>query len=148
VTQTEPITYFIDRALGGKFVPKALRQVGAKVEVHGDHFAPDAADVDWLPDVTQRGWVVLTRDANIGRNLVEQVAIAESGARVFVLAIDEATGTEMAEALIAALPRMEKLIQSHNPPFIAKVYSFGRVQIWQNAKKLSATLRQIPPASK
>jgi hypothetical protein len=38
VTEIEPIIFFIDRPLGGKFVPNALRQAGAQVEVHHEHF--------------------------------------------------------------------------------------------------------------
>jgi PIN like domain len=143
VIEIQSITFFIDRPLGGKFVPNALRQAGAQVEVHHDHFPPDSPDTNWLPEVAQRGWVVLTMDANIGRNILEQVAIANSGSRVFVLVFDDATGSQMAAALIAALPKMVKLTQNNKAPFIAKVYAFGRVQMWQNHKKLLAFLQRV-----
>ncbi|MBW4455646.1 MAG: hypothetical protein KME55_24705 [Nostoc indistinguendum CM1-VF10] len=47
--------FFIDRALGKKYVADALRSVGANVEVHADHFSPDALDIEWLPEVSCRG---------------------------------------------------------------------------------------------
>jgi hypothetical protein len=34
----EPVL-FVDRSLGAHLVPQALREAGATVEVHGDHFA-------------------------------------------------------------------------------------------------------------
>jgi PIN like domain len=53
-----PITFFIDRCLGSKKVADALRQAGLTVEIHEDHFAPDALDVDWLTEVGAWQWVV------------------------------------------------------------------------------------------
>lgn len=70
------ITFFIDWSIGQKSVPEALRAVGAIVEVHGDHFAPETADVDWLPVVSEKGWVVLTKDEKIGSTPIEVEAIA------------------------------------------------------------------------
>jgi hypothetical protein len=67
-------------------------------------------------------------DANIGRNCLEVVAIANSGAKVFVLVFDDATGPQMADTLITALPKMVKLTHSNKAPFIAKIYKFGRVK--------------------
>lgn len=116
---SQKLTFFIDRALGQKFVALALRGAGATVEVHEDHFAPESPDTEWLPEVTRRGWIVLTRDARVGLNILEQIAIASSAARVFVLSIDAATGEDMASALVLALPRIERLLQSHPAPFIA-----------------------------
>ncbi len=49
-------------------MPEALRAVDVTVEIHLDHFAPETPDVEWLSAVTQQGWVVLTKDENIGRS--------------------------------------------------------------------------------
>ncbi|MBW4521977.1 MAG: hypothetical protein KME16_20035 [Scytolyngbya sp. HA4215-MV1] len=143
MTEPEHPTFFVDRALGKDVVANALRNAGALVEVHDDHFAPDAPDTDWLPEVSQRGWIVLTRDARIGLNILEQVAVASSEARVFVVSIDEATGESMARALTQALSKMERLTQSHRAPFIARVYEFGKVRMWKDQKKLLKTLQQV-----
>lgn len=143
MTETEHPIFFIDRALGKNLVANALRNAGALVEVHDDYFAPDALDTDWLPEVSQRGWIVLTRDARMGLNILEQVAIASSAARVFVVSIDDATGDNMAAALTQALPKMERLTQSHQAPFIARVYEFGKVSMWKDRKKLLKTLQQM-----
>jgi hypothetical protein len=60
-----PPIFFIDRDLGQRLVAQALREAGAQVEIHQAHFAPDSPDIEWLPEVSQRGWVVLTKDACI-----------------------------------------------------------------------------------
>jgi hypothetical protein len=38
-----------------------LRSAGAKVEVHLDHFPGDMLDVEWIPEVARRGWVLIPR---------------------------------------------------------------------------------------
>jgi len=50
----EPLVFFIDRSLGRKIVAQALREVGETVEIHDDHFAPDAKDEVWLVEVGSR----------------------------------------------------------------------------------------------
>src|SRR6266508_235906 len=81
----EPLVFFIDRALGRKIVAQALRQIGETVEIHDDHFAPDAKDEDWLFEVGKRGWIVLTKDDRIRYRVTERTAIVSARVRAFVL---------------------------------------------------------------
>lgn len=83
MSSPETITFFIDRCLGSKRIVTALRQAGITVAVHEDHFPPDAADVDWLPQVGERGWVVLTKDANIARRTLEKMGGSGGNAAVY-----------------------------------------------------------------
>ena len=46
----ETYTFFVDRSLGKHVVAVALRSAGARVEVHDDHFSPDATDEHWLTE--------------------------------------------------------------------------------------------------
>jgi hypothetical protein len=69
---TDKPIFFVDRALGKNLV-KILRNAGANAEAHIDHFAPNSPDVEWLPEVSRRGWIVLTKDANLGRTPSEQI---------------------------------------------------------------------------
>ena len=58
------ITFFIDRCLGKRYIAKVLIDSGIAVEIHDDRFSQNIEDVNWLPEVGKRGWVVLTKDAN------------------------------------------------------------------------------------
>jgi hypothetical protein len=49
------VVFFIDRSLGRKKVPEALRRAGATVEVLDDHFPNSTPDQIWLKEVGQRG---------------------------------------------------------------------------------------------
>jgi hypothetical protein len=55
--------------------------------------APDVRDTVWIPEVTSRGWLIITRDSNIAVNRAEIQAVRGSGARMVVLAGKEAIGT-------------------------------------------------------
>ena len=48
--------FFIDRCLGKKLA-ESLRNAGALVEIHDDHFSQDINDEDWLRIVESAiGW--------------------------------------------------------------------------------------------
>jgi predicted nuclease of predicted toxin-antitoxin system len=59
-------TISLDRRLGNK-VAAELRAAGPLVAIHADHFAQEAADVDWISEVFKRGRVILTKDKNVRR---------------------------------------------------------------------------------
>jgi len=131
------VVFFIDRCLGTKQVVEILRNAGAKVEIHDDHFGQDAQDTQWLPQVSQQGWVVLTKDENIGRRGIEKVAVANSNAQVFVLVSKDLTGQKMGEVFVQALGAMERFVEKHSAPFIAKVYKSGEVKAWRDHTNLT-----------
>jgi hypothetical protein len=117
------ITFFIDRSLGGKLVAQALRDAGANVEIHDQHFPQDTPDVDWLKVVGARGWVVLSKDERIRRNHIERAALQTANVRAFFLTQQSITGSEMANIFSDALAGMVGRATSQPAPFI---YSLSR----------------------
>ncbi len=75
MTPSAQPVFFIDWCLG-KTVANALVKAGALIEHHGNHFNQDTPDIEWLTEVGDRGWVVLTKDKAIGNNALELKAIA------------------------------------------------------------------------
>ena len=134
-------TFFIDLALSPKTVSAALRAAGAIVEVHTDHFPPETPDTDWLPSVTEMGWVVLTKDTRINSRPLEIEAVARAGARVFILASGNLTSQQMAEIFVGVLENLKKFVQGNQAPFIAKIYRDGRVKLWRNQTQLLKLLK-------
>lgn len=125
------ITFFIDRSLGGRYVAQALRDAGAQVEIHDDHFPQDAPDVDWLTDVGKRGWIVLSKDERIRRNRVERAALQAAGLRAFFLTQQNITGPEMAALFTSVLRGMVNRAKMQPAPFlytISRVGNFSRVK--------------------
>jgi hypothetical protein len=136
--------FFLDRDLGKNDVAAALRALGATVQVHADLFAPESKDRDWLPQVGAKGWVVLTRDKHILTRPLEVVALLRANTHVFILkSRQELTGQQMAAAFVAACPQMRRLIQSHSPPFLARVTQTGNVKEIEGYKHLQRRLEKL-----
>jgi hypothetical protein len=129
VNDPRPFTFFVDRALGGLDVPSRLRSENYLVAVHDDHFPKDCRDVDWLPQVSGRGWIVLTKDKRIIRRELERRAIIDSNTAVFVLTAGDLKGSEQAEAFVLAMPRIARILRTHVRPIIATVTASGSVEI-------------------
>jgi hypothetical protein len=84
-------------------------------------FAPDAADVAWFSDVERCGWIVLTKDDQIRYRSIELAAVVSARVMLFALASGNLTGEEMAQAFVAALPRMARVLARYHLPFIVVV---------------------------
>lgn len=142
MSKQSKVVFFIDWSISQRSVPDALRSAGATVETHLDHFPPETADVDWLPVVSERGWVVLTKDEAIGRRPNEVAAIANAGARVFILASGNLTREQMANVFVATWGKLERFALGNPSPFIAKVYKDGKIQPWRNRTQLLKIVRR------
>jgi hypothetical protein len=140
MTEFESITFFIDRCLGNKLIVEPLRWAGLTVEIHDDHFSKNAPDIDWIPEIGQRGWVILTKDARIGKNRIERLSVADARVRMFTLASQSLSGIDMADIFLNAIPEMKKFIYENPAPFIAKVYQGGKVKTWKDDLALLAEL--------
>lgn len=75
-------TFFLDRALQSYALRDALVALGARVEMHRDHFAEDAEDTEWLPKVASLGWIILSKDQF---NWIERRAMIYANGRAFLL---------------------------------------------------------------
>jgi len=133
-------TYFIDRALG-KSVGKALQNLGVKIEFHKDHFSPNSPDTEWLPVVSQKGWIVLTKDSNIGRNILEIQAMAYSDAKVFTLVSAELNTVKMVHIFEQIIIKIDNFATTNKAPFIAKIYKDATIQLWKNHNTLKKSLK-------
>jgi hypothetical protein len=104
-------------------VAAALRAKGLVVEVHSDHFPPDAPDTEWLAAVGKHHWIVLTKDKNIRKRELERRALNESGVHAFFLGQQGLSGMEMATIFAKAVPSIQTIGSlfetanpSHSPP--------------------------------
>ena len=111
-------TFYADRCLG-KAVPRALRAAGAQIEIHDDHFVQDAADEDWISEVSSRGWIILTKDKNIRRPGGEREAVLKANARVITLSSGNMLRDDIIALFVGRLAEMEQLAADRSPPFVA-----------------------------
>lgn len=107
--------------LGRHLLPNASRKAGAAVEIHDDHFEPDAPDEEWLGEVGRNNWAVLTKDLKIRYRAMERDALIRGRVRVFAVTSGHLGGQELAELLVAKLPRILHEAKTRSGPFFAKV---------------------------
>lgn len=112
--------FFADRDLGKQF-PEMLKNAGVHVERHGDHFADDAQDEDWLKEIGKRGWYVLTHDRRMRYRSNEIDAIARFKIGMFVI-VGKAPLAELARNFVYTLHQIIRFIDKNPRPFIAKIY--------------------------
>jgi hypothetical protein len=143
MTQQQSITFFIDRCLGKKSIPETLRTAGITIEIHDDHFDKGALDVDWLPQVGEKGWIVLTKDDRISKNQLERIAVARAQIKMFVLASQNLPGKDMAAIFLTAILPMQEFVRKHPAPFIAKIYRDGKISRWKDSQDLLTELKSF-----
>ena len=125
----EPIL-FLDRNLGKHIIAGRLRSAGMKVEVHDNHLPPDAPDEDWIAFVGRMGWVALTKDKNIRYRIAELESIRRNAARIIVIRVKNATGSDIAELLVKGRRRIARFAAKTAAPFVAAIDGSGRVRMY------------------
>lgn len=119
------LTFFLDYQIGRYLVAEALRAAGARVEVHIDHFEQAAPDVEWIPEVARREWVLITKDENIRRNPLERAAYEHARLRGFVVTGKDMSGRDLATLLIRCLPGMVRRAAGRPGPFLFTISRGG-----------------------
>ena len=130
------LTLFFDENFGRKKIKELLQGVDARVEVHADHFETGTEDAEWIPEVTKRGWIILSFDRRIRYKANERAAIREHRARVFFLTAAETTAEQAAQIVRAAIPRIEKLVQETHAPFYATINKNGEIGVVKSGDEI------------
>ena len=135
--------FFIDRDLGSIF-PKILSDANIRVEKHNDHFKPDSiSDETWLSEVGHNKWFAISRDQRIRYKPNEKLAVIQGNVGLFIVIGKNASHRELAENFVASYQKIERFIEKHATPFIAKVYmpsanksqdgnKTGHVEMWHS----------------
>ena len=108
---------------------EVLLKDGVQHQRHRDHFSRGTRDEIWLQFVAERAWVVLTKDKRNRYNEIERQALRRHRVREFYFASGNFTGSEMAAALAAAIPKMRAICREHNPPMVGSITRSGQVTV-------------------
>lgn len=83
------LRFFLDRGLGAKLLPGALREAGWELETMDQRYGAEASqkiqDQQWIEEATLNGDVLLCKDVAIAANPLEAQAVYMAEARVFAL---------------------------------------------------------------
>jgi hypothetical protein len=109
-------------------VPEALRAAGHHVHLQREVVPSGTHDIEWLPIVGRRKWVLITKDERIRRRTVEMQAYLGAGVRGFVMtAAGEMRGIDQGALIARALPAIVRLVRKRAAPFIANITASGRI---------------------
>jgi PIN domain-containing protein len=121
-----------------------VRSSGALVEQHNNHFGRRTEDVEWLPFVGSRQWVLVTADKKIRKRAFERETLINAGVRAFVLASGNLNGSAITAILTDAMPAMLKLIAEQPPPFIARISQTASIQLLYPPKSIRPVTSRSP----
>ena len=77
----------------------------------------------------RRKWIVISKDKNIRKRLLEREALMQANVRAFVFTGGNVSGVEMGEIIVRAMARALKLLESTPAPFIARITAAGDVAV-------------------
>lgn len=127
--------------MGARVVPEALRARGVSVKTYAELYPTDDAvpDAVWTPEVTRRGWVILTKDKSIRKNPAEIAAVRASQARYVCLAAGGLTGDQQAECLSHHWRTIEGVLHARRAPVLITVTRAAVLWLdgtdWREAKR-------------
>ncbi len=115
------LTYFTDYCLTG-VVTEKLRSAGWGVETLFDHFPMDTHDIDWLPFIGRKKWILLTKDNRMKGRYLELMSMMNSKVRAFVLeSRNSLSGPEIADIFLKAKGKIESILATQSAPFVARI---------------------------
>lgn len=136
------LVLFTDRDLGNRF-GEILREAGFVVELHRDHFRPNAADEEWLAEVGARGWVALTHNSRIRYTPNELEAVIRYRVRLVVI-VGKAPLADLARSFVATRLRIERFLERASGPLIAKVHRAAPADLAVNPSAAGTIERWYP----
>jgi hypothetical protein len=120
--------FFLDANVDGDALTAALRNLGLDVKRSRDEFAREALDVDWLPQVGSKGWVLISADRRQGRKPDELAALKRARVRAFYFSTGTMTATMQIDAFTKGLGQIVRAVRKQTPPFVKIIRPSGAVK--------------------
>lgn len=114
---------------------KVISDAGVSCKLLTDHFPRGTQDNQWLPYIGERGWILLSKDLAIGINSLEYLALTNAGIGAFFIRSREMPKRDIIDCVVKALPKMIRIVESQERPFLFKIYKDGTVASWKKHPK-------------
>ena len=130
------LRFFLDRGLGSRIVPEALRSAGWSLETMDERYGKSRSqtinDTQWIEEATLAGDVLLCKDLAVAHNALEAQVIYMSSARVFGLAKASLMGVVMAQWYLDNEAKIVRAATRASGPYVMAVnpsYGLRRVKL-------------------
>jgi PIN like domain len=124
------VTFFFDNTFPPQLA-KILVILGVDARHLQDDFPPDTLDVDWIPEVGKRGWVVVTGDRRISKKPPERKALQE--ANVIAVFMSKGFTSKKIFDIVASFvkwwPEIEYAVSRVKPGTSLEVGVNGKVEV-------------------
>ena len=115
--------FFLDRSLGRRQVPNALREDGWDLVTLAEHYGiptdETVRDVEWLELAGRQGWPVLMKDEKIRYRPAERAAVIAHGVTAFYLTSGNLSSSQMSGSYIAHRETIWRLAIERGPSLFA-----------------------------
>ena len=119
------LRFFLDRGLGSRIVPQALRDAGWTLETMDERYGKSSSqliqDTQWIEEAALAGDVLLCKDLAIARNPLEAQVIYMASARVFALSNAALSGAVMAQWYLINEARIVTAATRARGPYVMAV---------------------------
>ena len=85
-------------------------------------------DVDWIPIVAQRGWLIITRDRKMLNRSHERRVLIDNAAAVVLISPADLTLDQMLSLLLVNADRLMELASSQPRPFAVQLAPDGTIR--------------------
>jgi len=116
--------FFIDNNLS-TYLAAGMKGFGEEVMHLCDQFPPDTVDTKWLEYIGNNGYVLVSRDEKLRWNPAEIYALKTFKVGAFFLGGKGRTRCELIQQLVRNWPKMKKLAESTNPPYVFRIPPSG-----------------------
>lgn len=144
--------FFVDRDLGPN-VTSRLKAAGFIAHDHDSYFQSKTRDVDWIPQVCARQWVILSSDKSMRRNWLEIDCLMRCGARA-IYPGGNVRYLEFADLLVRSRNRMFQYIhrqfRTRSGPYLARLRrdekalntAPGKIETWVDEAKWKTEIKR------
>jgi PIN like domain len=119
------LRFFLDRGLGSRIVPQALREAGWVLETMDERYGKASSqsiqDTQWIEEAALVGDVLLCKDLAIAHNALEAQVVYMTSARVFALSSASLVGPAMARWYTDNEPRIVAAALKAHGPYVMSV---------------------------
>lgn len=127
-----PYTIFLDRT-HGKAMASLLRKVHIPVksiwQVYPKKKHEDIKDPEWIARCAREGWVAISGDKGLIKNVENRKALVDAKLRLFLLGDTHSLPEEWAAAVIVGRPKIESVTRKNPGPFYAKISRHSRSHV-------------------
>ncbi|HET9308795.1 MAG TPA: hypothetical protein VFO46_22460 [Candidatus Sulfotelmatobacter sp.] len=117
-------TIFLDRT-HGKEMATLLRRVGLKVktiyQVYPKKRHENIKDPQWIAKCGQKGWVAISGDKRIEKNVENKQAVIDAKCKLFLLTDTNSRPEEWASAVILGREKIGSVVRKNEGPFFATI---------------------------